>query len=156
MMRYLSFAALAAALCSFTQRAIAQVGAQAPDLHFDGSITIPVSVESVHPDINYVQVSCSVQPQGGTWGQGIVWNDNPIPGARMSGGSFNGTFTAHFTAHRSSTFVSGEVWNYECAISFLNPKDANHDGTPGTGPSFAPWAQLTSGSAVVKGTFTLQ
>jgi hypothetical protein len=138
----------------------AQASGQSVDLHFDGTISVPLSIKSVHPDVNYVQMSCLITPAGGTGNQGIVWNDNPNPGSAMSGGQWNGTLTAHFTAHRATTFTAGEVWSYECDLDLLKKASAasgaSDGGMPGAGPSFKWWAQLASGNARIQGTFTLQ
>jgi hypothetical protein len=138
----------------------AQTSGQSVDLHFDGAIAVPISMKSMHPDLNYVQMSCLVKPPAGAPTTTVTMTDNPNPGSSMSGGQWSGTLTYHFTAHRSATFTPGEVWSYDCALDVLKKTSTtsgpSDGGMPGVGPSFKWFAQLASGNARFQGTFTLQ
>ena len=49
----------------------------------------------------------------------------------MSGGQFSGTLAVHSTAHRSATFVAGEVWSYTRILEFFKKASATSGDSDG-------------------------
>ncbi len=150
--------ALAAIVASATTAERAEAQGQAPDRQFNGTIAVPIDFKNLHPEVDRVVLNCKVTPAGQPENKGIDWTDAiGTPFLNVTGGSASGTLTYHFTAHRAGTFVRGETWSYECH-ALVGQKGGNNTAYIAIrdNPSWPEYARLASGSAIAKGTFTLQ
>lgn len=148
----------------------------APTVTFAGTVSIPVDLKNLHPDVDTVIVLCNMTQTGTTQSlTRVAWpglqtgagyqNVLSLPAyyqaihAKVSSGAVQTTVISHFAASRPGIFAPGEVWGYSCQLKFIGRVGSNSghiEVTPGVGPTFTGMAQLTSGNTSVQGTFTLQ
>ena len=166
---------LAAPLVLIAYASAGHAQATTSRVFFTGSVSIPVDLKNLHPDVAKIRVNCTMSQydKPGTRTR-IEWPGPPSPSnpagpawaanyalmqAAVSNGAVKTTLVAHFGVSRDGPFVPGEVWSYNCQLQFVSRPGT--DGsvtavTPGIGPTFTGMAQLTSGNTSVDGTITLQ
>ena len=161
------------ALVAFASEGLGQ--APTPQIGFGGSISIPVDLKNLHPDVGKVVVECEMSQTGPPGSNTVVHWPGPVTAAGptgpdgpanfqaiqapVSGGAVHTTLVSHFTASRSGVFAPGELWGFRCVLKLVGRAGSTSgeiEVTPGVGPTFQGMAQLASGNTSVQGSFILK